>query len=127
MTTTQQPSATLYILIPPCPLFAAHWSLFIHDPLNTDTRTESDQGRRIHVSGDRLNGFHLEIIRNYNVRQHRGVGSRRFAIGRVITNPHPSQVVGKRKMRMRVVDLSTMCLAMRWRRCAWVLRRRDRV
>lgn len=47
MTTTQQPSATLYILIPPSPLFAAHWSLFIHDPLNTDTRTESDKGRRI--------------------------------------------------------------------------------
>lgn len=84
MTTSQRPSATLYILLPPSPLFAAHWSLFIPD---TDTRTESDQGRRIHVSGDRLNGFHLEIIRNYNVRQHRSVGPRHFAIGR-ITSPH---------------------------------------
>lgn len=78
--------ATVYILIPPSPLFAAHWSFFIPDILGTDVRgsCESDTGRRVHVAGDRLNGFKLEIIRNYNIRQHRGVGSRRFAVGSLL-------------------------------------------
>lgn len=65
-----------YILIPPSPLFAAHWSFFIP---NSDS---SSHGRRIHVSGDRLNGFKLEIIRAYDVSLHRSVTSgRRFRIG----------------------------------------------
>lgn len=82
----------VYVLVPPSPLFAAHWSLFIPDILGASTRgiLESDMGRRMHVSGDRLNGFKLEIIRGYNIRQHRSVGSRRFAIGRVSTL-HSSQ------------------------------------
>lgn len=91
-------STALYVLIPPSPLFAAHWSFFIPDLLDATTRgsRESDHGRRIHVADDRLNGFKLEIIRNYNVRQHRSVGSRRFAIGRIgatdidVTDPKPS-------------------------------------
>lgn len=75
-------SAHLYILIPPSPLFAAHWSLFIPELLPYDNITkrheESNIGRRIHVSGDRLNGFHLEIIRNYNIGKHRTLGNRRY-------------------------------------------------
>nr|POF17740.1 hypothetical protein CFP56_13152 [Quercus suber] len=75
----------LYVLIPPSPLFAAHWSLFIPDTGSSDAlcrrHDESSQGRRFHVSGDRLNGFSLEIIRGYNVSKHRSLGSRRFPIG----------------------------------------------
>lgn len=73
---------TLYVVVPPSPLFAAHWSFFIPDPpLNRATNQENNVGRRIHVAGDRLHGFQLEIVRGYDVRKHRGVNSRRFAIG----------------------------------------------
>lgn len=70
------PVLPVYVLIPPSPLFAAHWSLFIP---NTE---DSNLGRRIHVAGDRLNGFKLEIIRGYDVSLHRNVTpNRRFLIG----------------------------------------------
>lgn len=66
----------LYVLIPPSPLFAAHWSLFIPDASSFDAASKRYQepktGRRIHVSGDRLNGFTLEIIRDYDVKMHKG-------------------------------------------------------
>ncbi|KAK3671862.1 hypothetical protein LTR78_008228 [Recurvomyces mirabilis] len=76
---------TVYVVIPPSPLLAAHWSLLIPDPpLNTATiQQENNVGRRIHVAGDRLHGFQLEIVRGYDVRKHRGVNSRRFALGLV--------------------------------------------
>lgn len=68
----------VYVLIPPSPLFSAHWSLFIPDS------EDSSCGRRIHVSGDRFNGFKLEMIRGYDVSLHRGLNlSRRFRIGNV--------------------------------------------
>lgn len=78
----------LYMLIPPSPLFAAHWSFFVPDALPFNPKTqrheESEMGTRIHVSGDRLNGFELEIIRKYDFRMHRGVTfSRRFPVGLV--------------------------------------------
>lgn len=44
---------------------------------------ESTVGRRVHVSGDRLNGFALELIREYDVSKHRSVGSRMFPIGSI--------------------------------------------
>lgn len=73
---------TLYVLIPPSPLFAAHWSFFIPDASSFDTASkrleEPRTGRRIHVSGDRLNGFNLEIVRGYDLTKHRSV--RRFPI-----------------------------------------------
>ena len=84
------PSRTLYVLIPPSPLFAAHWSFFIPDVLPYETTSrrheESSHGCRIHVSGDRLNGFHLEIIRGYDIREHRSVGTRRFPIAIMSSN-----------------------------------------
>lgn len=68
----------VYVLTPPSPLFAAHWSLFIPES------QESSFGRRIHVSGDRLNGFKLEIIRGYDASLHRGLSSsRHFRIGNI--------------------------------------------
>lgn len=75
----------LYVLIPPSPLFAAHWSFFLpqscsYDPVKKRYQ-ESTKGRRIHVSGDRLNGFTLEIIRDYDVSKHRSVGTRGCEIG----------------------------------------------
>jgi len=83
---SSRPTA-LYVLIPPSPLFAAHWSFFLPDLLPCDAvsrrQEESERGRRIHVSGDRLNGFSLQIVRDYNVRQHRGLGSRSFPIALV--------------------------------------------
>ncbi|KAF7195813.1 hypothetical protein HII31_02830 [Pseudocercospora fuligena] len=79
------PSLPLYVLIPPSPLFAAHGSLFVPDTSSFDIisrrQEDSSTGRRIHVSGDRLNGFHLEIIRNYDINKHKAVGTRRFKIG----------------------------------------------
>lgn len=84
------PKTTLYVLVPPSPLFAAHWSFFLPDtlPYNriSHRHEESNTGRRIHVAGDRLNGFQLEMIREYNIRKHRSVGTRRFAIG--LVSPH---------------------------------------
>ncbi|KAI9665382.1 MAG: hypothetical protein M1831_001820 [Alyxoria varia] len=81
-------SATLYVLVPPSPLFAAHWSFFIPDvlPLNPNKkqrrREESNIGRRIHVVGDRRNGFKLEIVRGFDLKKDRtNSDGRRFAIG----------------------------------------------
>ena len=68
----------------PSPLFAAHWGFFIPSILPHDSisrrHEESPVGRRIHVSGDRLNGFNLEVIRDYDIRKHRSLGIRRFPI-----------------------------------------------
>ena len=82
------PSRTLYMLIPPLLLFAAHWSFFVPYtlPFNpmTQRHEESDVGTRVHVSGDRLKGFKLEIIRKYDFRKDHGVTySRRFPVGLV--------------------------------------------
>lgn len=78
----------LYVVVPPSPLFAAHWSLFIPDSslhsLGARVGALPTTGRRIHVSGDRLNGFSLEIIRAYDVRKHRSVGSRQYPIGLIV-------------------------------------------
>lgn len=80
-----RPPTPLYVVIPPSALFAAHWSFFIPELLPFDPITkrheEAKLGRRIHATGDRLNGFKLEIIRNYDISKHRSVGTRRFAIG----------------------------------------------
>jgi hypothetical protein len=80
----------IYAVIPPSPLFAAHWSFFVPDPSppsengRVPTR-ESRVGRRVHVTGDRLNGFELEIIRSYDVSKHRSVGAdRKIRIGRLV-------------------------------------------
>ena len=97
---------TLYVLVPPSPFFAAHWSLFLpglpphisSQRTSTSTITgssitgsrheESNIGTRIHVAGDRLHGFGLEIVRQYNInhdsslaRSSSGSSSRRFPIG----------------------------------------------
>ncbi|KAM3421448.1 hypothetical protein BST61_g1841 [Cercospora zeina] len=81
----EPPGTTLYVLVPPSPLFAAHWSFFLPDPTGYDNLSkrheESTLGRRIHVAGDRLNGFQLEMIHGYDVSKHRGVASRKFPIG----------------------------------------------
>lgn len=78
------PVLLLYVLIPPSPLFAAHWSIFVPDTSSFDAisrrQEASSTGRRIHVSGDRFNGFHLEIIRNYDISKHKAVGTRRFKV-----------------------------------------------
>ena len=80
--------ARLYVLVPPSPLFAAHWSFFIPDPPPLDPNKrqcrleESTIGRRIHVVGDRLNGFKMEIVRGYDLKKDRSNSSgRKFAIG----------------------------------------------
>ncbi|KAF2723915.1 hypothetical protein K431DRAFT_292211 [Polychaeton citri CBS 116435] len=69
------PLTTLYVLVPPSPLFAAHWSFFLPNLMHCETSSEqykeSNLGRRIHVTGDRLNGFTLEIVRDYDISKHR--------------------------------------------------------
>lgn len=56
---------TLYLLIYPSRPFAAHWSLFL--PYKSPSSPSSTKiGKRIHATGDRLNGFTLEIVRNYD-------------------------------------------------------------
>ncbi|KAI4859959.1 hypothetical protein F4820DRAFT_130952 [Hypoxylon rubiginosum] len=58
---------TLYVLVYPSRLFAAHWSFWLP---YVDARTRAlNTGDRIHVTGDRLSGFQYEYIRNYNVRE----------------------------------------------------------
>nr|POE48861.1 hypothetical protein CFP56_38958 [Quercus suber] len=78
---------TLYVLVPPSPLFAAHWSFFLPEMLPYDSNSkrceESTMGRRIHVCGNRLTGFQLEIVRDYNVRKHLNVSNRQFPIAKV--------------------------------------------
>ena len=57
----------LYVLVYPSPLFAAHWSLWL---AHTDASGhESHIGHRIHVTGDRLNGFEYEYIQDYNIQE----------------------------------------------------------
>lgn len=58
---------TLYVLVYPSRPFAAHWSFLLKNPNHSGQ--ESDVGDRIHVTGDRLNGFQYECVRNYNVRE----------------------------------------------------------
>ncbi|KAI1472384.1 uncharacterized protein F4812DRAFT_11326 [Daldinia caldariorum] len=56
---------TLYVLVYPSRLFAAHWSFWL--PYTDADDRQSNTGDRIHVTGDRLNGFQYEYIRNYDV------------------------------------------------------------
>ncbi|KAI0165248.1 hypothetical protein GGR52DRAFT_101768 [Hypoxylon sp. FL1284] len=56
---------TLYVLVYPSRLFAAHWSFWL--PYVDAENRESNAGDRIHVTGDRLNGFEYEYIRDYDV------------------------------------------------------------
>ncbi|KAI1377586.1 hypothetical protein F4677DRAFT_41337 [Hypoxylon crocopeplum] len=56
---------TLYVLVYPSRLFAAHWSFWL--PYIDANNQQSNIGDRIHVTGDRLNGFQYEYIRNYDV------------------------------------------------------------
>jgi hypothetical protein len=58
---------TLYVLVYPSRPFAAHWSFWIPH-LNAGGQ-ESHTGDRIHVTGDRLNGFEYEYVRDYSVDQ----------------------------------------------------------
>lgn len=57
---------TLYVLVYHSRPFAAHWSFWL--PHNEGGR-ELDTGDRIHVTGDRLNGFQYEYVQDYNVRE----------------------------------------------------------
>ncbi|KAI8966424.1 hypothetical protein F5Y11DRAFT_155326 [Daldinia sp. FL1419] len=56
---------TIYVLVYPSRLFAAHWAFWL--PYIDTEKKELKSGDRIHVTGDRLNGFQYEYIRNYNV------------------------------------------------------------
>ncbi|KAI0835949.1 hypothetical protein F5Y06DRAFT_274829 [Hypoxylon sp. FL0890] len=58
---------TLYVLVYPSRLFAAHWSFWL--PYIDDAGHQSNIGDRIHVTGDRLNGFQYEYVRNYDVSE----------------------------------------------------------
>jgi hypothetical protein len=58
---------TLYVLVYPSRLFAAHWSFWI--PHLDSGGQESSTGDRIHVTGDCLNGFEYEYVCDYNVDQ----------------------------------------------------------
>ncbi|KAL2214140.1 hypothetical protein CC79DRAFT_114311 [Sarocladium strictum] len=69
---------TLYVHVYPSPLFAAHWSFFLP---REDLKSEI--GDRIHVTGDGLNGFEYEYVRDYDPKE----DARRpnaFPIGRVM-------------------------------------------
>lgn len=56
----------LYVLVYPSRLFAAHWSFWI--PYLNVNGEEAETGDRIHVTGDRLNGFRYEYLQGYNAR-----------------------------------------------------------
>lgn len=82
---TKEDNRTLYVVVPPLPLFAAHWSIFLPDQRdpNDKHKIEPTVGRRVHVEGDKLNGFGLKIIRGYDVNKHRSIGTRRYAGGAI--------------------------------------------
>ncbi|TPX12400.1 uncharacterized protein E0L32_006812 [Thyridium curvatum] len=73
----------LYVLVYPSRLFAAHWSLWA--PRIEASGQESVVGDRIHVTGDRLNGFQYEYIQNYNVDKDER-NPKAFPIGRIKTS-----------------------------------------
>lgn len=78
----------VYVVAPPSRPFASHWSLFVPDANSPATSGPDHKqtwlGRRIHVTGDRLNGFAYEMIRSYDVKKHRGVDAeRQFPIGSI--------------------------------------------
>lgn len=73
----------LYVLVPPSRLFAAHWSLFLPDADHDDPKQESSTGTRIHVVGDRLDGFRLEVVRGYDSQKDRSLQGRMFALAQV--------------------------------------------
>ncbi|CAJ2510208.1 Uu.00g061080.m01.CDS01 [Anthostomella pinea] len=55
---------TLFVLVYPSRLFAAHWSFWLpYDDASNHI------GDRVHVTGDRLGGFQYEYIRNYDVSE----------------------------------------------------------
>ncbi|KAJ7288477.1 hypothetical protein C8J57DRAFT_517703 [Mycena rebaudengoi] len=60
----------IYLIIYHSPLFPAHWALWI--PLPSD----SDRGKRVHVTGDAAGGFAHEFSRNYR----RSEDSRRHSV-----------------------------------------------
>lgn len=57
----------LYVLVYPSRPFAAHWSFWL--PHLDQNDQESIIGDRIHITGDRFNGFEYEYVRDYNVRE----------------------------------------------------------
>lgn len=91
-------AAGLYVVVPPSPLFAAHWSFFLPEavePESQDKHSSPTKSRRIHASGDRLHGFELEIVRGYEVSKHRSVGLRRNPVGLIRTchlQQHPPNI-----------------------------------
>jgi hypothetical protein len=58
---------TLYVLVYPSRLFAAHWSFWL--PYLDDNGHETEIGDRPHATGDRLNGFEYEYVQDYNVKE----------------------------------------------------------
>ncbi|KAI1328006.1 hypothetical protein F5Y16DRAFT_420342 [Xylariaceae sp. FL0255] len=67
----QAQSRILYVLVYPSRLFAAHWSFFIPYSSSPHARDNNHhhpigRGNRIHVTGDRLNGFRYEYDADYN-------------------------------------------------------------
>ena len=74
-------SQTLYVLVYPSRLFAAHWSFWL-PRIEEASGRELDTGDRIHVTGDRLNGFQYEYVRGYNVSED-DRNPKAFAIGLV--------------------------------------------
>ena len=74
-------SQTLYVLVYPSRLFAAHWSFWL-PRIEEASGRELDIGDRVHVTGDRLNGFRYEYVRDYNVSED-DRNPKAFAIGLV--------------------------------------------
>lgn len=58
---------TVYVLVYPSRLFSAHWSFWL--PYTDSGDQQSNTGDRIHVTGDRLNGFQYEYDHNYDIRE----------------------------------------------------------
>jgi hypothetical protein len=58
-------SRAVFVLVYPSRLFAAHWALWI--PEVNINGEEQHTGDRIHVTGDRLNGFTYEYDCDYNI------------------------------------------------------------
>lgn len=73
---TSTSTRILYVHVYPSPLFAAHWSFFL--PSSAD----SFIGDRLHATGDRLNGFQYEYIKDYNPKGDSSPPTA-YAIGRV--------------------------------------------
>ena len=94
----------VFLMVHASPKFPAHWSLFIPE---LGDRNEK-KGKRIHVKGDVRQGFEMEFIRNYDMRQTRSYPEL-IEIGRVPANMVQDDTGAHEKDKIPRDDFERLC------------------